>query len=412
MSISPRWNKAFFATVIIIIIMAFIYKMREKKDSIKIGIVYSLTGTMAVSEKPLVDAIIFAVEEINNNGGLLGRNVEIILTDGKSDDSVFAAEAERLIKEENISVLFACWISSCRKVVKPIVEKYQHLMIYTTQYEGLEESPNIIYIGSAPNQQIFPGTKWAMNRFGKKIFLIGSDYVFPHLANFMISDLVMGFKGSVLAEVYRPLGSHDFADVAQQIKKLKPDVVINTINGDSNLHFFRALKKVNLQRVPVLSFSLSEHELSQMGIEAALENHFSVWNYFESIDTKENKNFVARFKARFGQNRVASAPIINAYNSVLLWAQTVKRLETADVMRVNRSILHQSIVGPDGMHVLDIYSRHLWQKVLVGQADQAGQFKIVFSSSDLIRPEPFPIYRSKKEWSEIVAHILMKKRVL
>jgi urea transport system substrate-binding protein len=157
---------------------------------IKIGILHSLTGTMAVSEKPLVDAALMAAEEINVRGGLLGQSVEAVVADGKSDPKVFASEAERLIEKEHVSALFGCWTSACRKAVKPVVEKYRHLLFYPVQYEGLEQSANILYTGAAPNQQIVPGTRWATQQFGQRVYLVGADYVFPRTANIIISDLI------------------------------------------------------------------------------------------------------------------------------------------------------------------------------------------------------------------------------
>jgi urea transport system substrate-binding protein len=191
------------------------------RQPIRIGVLHSLSGSMATSERPLVDAVRLAVEEINAKGGLLGRPVEIVLADGASDWPRFAAEAERLISQERVSALFACWTSACRKAVKPVVEKHQHLMFYPVQYEGLESSPNILYTGAAPNQQIIPGTRWALEHLGQRVYLLGSDYIFPRAANRIIRDLVEAGGGSVLGERYLPLGESDMRPALDDIRRLQ-----------------------------------------------------------------------------------------------------------------------------------------------------------------------------------------------
>ena len=234
---------------------------------IRIGVLHSLSGTMAASEHPLVDAVRLAVEEINAASGLLGRPVEMVIADGQSDARIFAAEAERLIATEHVSALFACWTSACRKAVKPVVERHRHLLFYPLQYEGLEHSAHIHYTGAAPNQQIIPGTRWALDTLGKRVYLLGSDYVFPRTAHLIVRDLVRAGHGSVVAERYRPLGDADFSAIVAELRALRPDVVLNTINGDSNGHFFRALHAAGLDDIPVVSFSVAEDGLAAIGPE-------------------------------------------------------------------------------------------------------------------------------------------------
>lgn len=202
----------------------------EKPAPIKIGVLHSLTGTMAQSEMPLVDAVQLAVNEINAQGGVLGQTLEMIVADGQSDPAIFAKEAERLITQENVSVIFGCWTSASRKAVKSVVEKYNHLLLYPVQYEGLEQSPNIIYTGSAPNQQIIPAIRWALKNLGKRVYLIGSDYIFPRTANRIMRDFIRVDNAQLLAERYFSLGSQDVAEIISEIEKIKPDVILNTIN--------------------------------------------------------------------------------------------------------------------------------------------------------------------------------------
>lgn len=377
---------------------------------IRIGVLHSLSGTMAVSEAPLVDAVRLAVEEINAQGGLLDRPLEMVVVDGRSDWNVFAAEAERLIVREKVSALFACWTSACRKAVKPVVERHRHLMFYPVQYEGLEQSPNILYTGSAPNQQIIPGVRWAMQRFGKRIYLVGSDYVFPRIANLIIRDLAAAVGGQVLGERYLPLGGTEAADVVADIQRKKPDVVLNTLNGDSNASFFAALAQAGLADSPLVSFSVAEGEMQAWG-GAGLTQHYGVWSYFQSLPREENRRFVEAFKARFGAERVTSDPMEAAYVGVSLWAQSVREVGSADPLRVNTAILlRQSLAGPSGVAAVDPATRHLWKMVRVGRVLPDGQFEQVFASSAPLRPAPWPIQRSREAWQALVEGLPMGSR--
>lgn len=368
---------------------------------IRIGVLHSLSGTMAVSERPLVDAVRLAVEEINAQGGLLGQPVEMRVADGKSDPDIAAAEAERLIAKEHVSALFACWTSACRKAVKPVVEKHQNLMLYPVQYEGMEQSPNILYTGAAPNQQIVPGTRWAMQKFGKRVYLVGSDYVFPHTASLIIRDLVQAADGELLAERYLPLGSADVEAIVADIGRKNPAVVLSTLNGDSNAAFFAALEKAGLGNVPLLSFSVEEGGMQAWG-GGRLTRHYGVWNYFQSLPGEENRRFVAAYQARFGAGRATSAPVEAAYVGVHLWAQAVRDVDSSEPARVNAALLRQSVKSPSGVSSVDAATRHLWKMMRVGKVRPDGQFQEVFASAAALRPTPWPSYRTRKAWQAMM----------
>lgn len=376
---------------------------RPAPQPIRIGVLHSLTGTMATNEKPLVDAVTLAVEEINAAGGLLGRPLEMVIADGRSDDRVFAAEAERLIASEKVSALFACWTSSCRKAVKPVVEKHRHLMFYPVQYEGMEQSPYIFYTGSAPNQQIIPGTLWALNTLGKRVYLIGSDYIFPRTANLIIRDMVTANHGTILAERYRPLADGDFSAITAELQRLKPDFVLNTLNGDSNTFFFRQLHQAGLDALPIVSFSVSEVDLKATGPDAFHPNHYAAWSYFQSVPGEANQRFIAAFRARFGADQVTNDPIEAAYTGVRLWAQAVRDANTDEPDQVNRAMLLQSTAAPSGIATVDRGTRHLWKQVRIGKARPDGQFDLVWGSEETVRPMPFPGYRLPSEWLEKMA---------
>lgn len=369
---------------------------------IRIGVLHSLTGAMATSEAPLVDVVRLAVEEINASGGLLGQPVEMVVADGKSDDRVFAAEAERLITTEKVRALFACWTSSCRKAVKPVVEKHRHLMFYSLQHEGLEQSPNIYYLGAVPNQQIIPGVLWAFNNLGKRGYLLGSDYVFPRTANLIIKDLIRAKKGSILAERYRSLDGSDFSEIIAEIQALKPDVVFNTLNGDSNRHFFRALKGAGLGKLPVMSFSVDENLLQMLGEEAIHLEHYAAWSYFMSLSGEANQRFVEAFKKRYGAGRAISDSMETAYAGVHLWAQEVRGAGRSDPALINRALINGSIAAPSGILAIDSSTRHLWKQARIGKVRADGQFVVVWNSSDLIEPEPFPELHSYAEWQQLL----------
>ncbi|MFI3157459.1 MAG: urea ABC transporter substrate-binding protein [Methylococcaceae bacterium] len=368
---------------------------------VKIGVLHSLTGTMAVSEKPLVDAVRLAVEEINAQGGLLGQQVEIVVADGKSDPKVFAAEAERLIEKDQVSVLFGCWTSASRKAVKPVVEKYRHLLFYPVQYEGMEQSAHILYTGAAPNQQIIPGTRWATQTFGLRVYLVGSDYIFPRTANIIISDLIKVSGGTVLGERYLPLGGTDMAAIIQDITRKKPDVVLNTFNGDSNAAFFSALVKAGLSDLPLVSFSVEESGMLAWN-GGQLSRHYGVWSYFQTLPGEENQRFVKAYKARFGADRVTSDPAEAAHVGVHLWAQAVQDVNSSEPGRVNPALLRQSVKSPSGIAVVDADARHLWKMMRVGKVRPDGQFEQVFASTAPLRPSPWPAYRNHDSWQTLL----------
>jgi urea transport system substrate-binding protein len=399
-------RKLVLSAVTLVTALGFLLWLRpDPVPPIRIGVLHSLSGTMAASERPLVDAVQLAVEEINAAGGVLGRPVALVVADGRSDEAVFVAEAERLIVSDQVSALFACWTSACRKAVIPVVEKHRHLMFYPLQYEGLEQSHALYYTGSVPNQQIIPGTHWALDALGRRVYLLGSEYLFPRAANRIIRDLVKNDGGIVLAERYRPLGDADFDAVIAEIRALKPDVVLNTVNGDSNTPFFRALHTAGLGAIPVVSFSVAEDGLQAIGTEAFHPNHYAVWSYFQSIPGEANRRFVAAFQQRYGSDRVTSDPVESAYVGVRLWAQAVRDAGTADPEQVNRAMLQQSMAAPSGIAAVDRGTRHLWKQVRIGKARVDGQFDLLWSSGDALRPDPYPDYRSRFEWARLVTEL-------
>lgn len=363
------------------------------KSNIKVGVLHSLTGTMASSEIPLVDAVRLAVEEANQAGGVNGAQIEMIVSDCRSDANYCAQQAEKLITQDGVQALFGCWTSACRKAVKPVVEKHHHLLFYPVQYEGLEQSPDIIYTGAAPNQQVIPMVSWALQQYGKRAYLIGSDYVFPRTANQIVKKLLQAHQAQYLAERYVPLAEQDFEPIARDIVKQHPDFVLNTLNGDSNQYFFRALQKAGLraEEVPVFSTSISEAELAAMGPEL-MSGHYVAWNYFQSVQSDENRRFIERFRSRFGQQRVLDDPMEASYIGVRLWVNAARSSGTLDINAIKRHLDTATLAAPEGVVAVDGITRHLWKQVRIGRARDDGQFDIVWESARSMAPAPYPFF--------------------
>ncbi|MNI12525.1 Aliphatic amidase expression-regulating protein [compost metagenome] len=279
-------------------------------DTIKVGILHSLSGTMAISEVSVKDAEMLAIEEINAAGGVLGKQIEPILEDGASDWPTFAEKAGKLLQQNKVAAVFGGWTSASRKAMLPVFEQNNGLLFYPVQYEGMESSPNIFYTGATTNQQIVPSVTWLLENRGKKMFLLGSDYVFPRTANKIIKAQLEAEGGQLVGEEYTPLGHTDYSTVITKIKEAKPDIVYNTLNGDSNVAFFKQLKDAGItsQNLTTLSVSVAEEEIRGIGADI-LEGHLAAWNYYQTTDTPENKAFVEKYKAKYGNDRVTADPI-------------------------------------------------------------------------------------------------------
>ncbi len=370
----------------------------EEPETIKIGVLHSLSGTMAISETSVVDATLMAIDEINASGGILGKKLEAVVVDGASDWPTFAKEAEALITQKDVRVIFGCWTSASRKEVKPVVEKHDHLLFYPVQYEGLEQSPNIIYTGAAPNQQITPTVKWSVENHGKRVFLAASDYVFPRAANTIIKRQLTALGAELVGEYYIPLGDKDTDGMTDAILESKADIVLNTINGDSNLSFFEQLIQKNIN-TPVMSFSIAEDELLHLDTKA-MAGHYSAWNYFQSLPSQDNQKFVARFKQKYGENRTTNASMEAGYAGVYLWAQAVKNAKTADPSTLRQFLKGVTYSAPEGSVTISSTNNHLWKPLYIGKILEDGQFDIVWSQTTPIRPLPFPAYQSTQQWNE------------
>lgn len=373
----------------------------EAHGPIVIGLLHALSGPTATSEAPLVAAVQLAVEEINADGGLLGRRVELKLVDVRADAGSAAAAAERLIGEDGAVALFGCWTSLCRQAVRPVVEAHRHLLFYPMAYEGMEQSPHIVYTGATPNQQLLPATHWAMNGFGRRIYLVGTDGSYPRRVNTVLRDFIQLGGGQVVGERYVPLDGADLAAAVADLQELQPDVVLNTLRGDSNRAFFDALVAAGLTDQPLLSFSAAEPEMRAYG-GGRLDRHFTAWGYLQSQPGPANAAFLARLRRSQGEAAQASDPVVSAYVGVQLWAAAVREVGGAQTDAVAANVLQQSVAGPQGFAAVDSQSRHLWRPLRIAQVKPGGELSEVYRLPRLLKPEPWPAFRSTEHWLAVL----------
>ena len=371
----------------------------KTQATVKVGLLHSLTGPMAISEKAVRDAEVLAIEQINAAGGVLGKKILFVEEDGASEPATFATKAEKLIDIEKVATVFGCWTSSSRKAVKPIFEEYKSLLWYPVQYEGMEASPNIVYTGAAPNQQIVPAIEYLIEKGYKKLFLLGSDYVFPRTANMIINAQAKAAGISVVGEEYADMDQTDFAAIISKIEAAKPDVIVNTLNGTGNVSFFKQMSEKNYtsKEYMTMSFSIAEEEVSTIG-PSILKGHLVSWNYYQTTKTPENDVFVAAYKAKFGSNRVTSDPAEAAYDAVYLWAEAVKKAGSFAVDSVLSVIRSGSVefTAPEGKVVIDGKNQHLSKPVRIGEVAEDGLIHEVYATPGPVAPDP---YLSTYDWA-------------
>ncbi|MEA5419413.1 urea ABC transporter substrate-binding protein [Spirulina sp. CCNP1310] len=360
-------------------------------DTIKVGILHSLSGTMAISETTVVDAEKLAIKEINAAGGVLGKQIEAIIEDGESDWPTFAEKAGKLIDQDQVSVVFGCWTSASRKAVLDVFESKDHMLWYPVQYEGQECSQNVFYTGAAPNQQIEPAVEWLLENKGKQFFLVGSDYVFPRTANTVIKEQLKALGGETVGEDYLPLGNTEVTPIITRIQQALPDggVIFNTLNGDSNVAFFKQMQGAGLgpDKYPVMSVSVAEEEVRQIGPEF-LKGHYASWNYFQTVETPENEKWVADFKAEYGDDRVTNDPMEAAYIMVYLWKQAVEEAGSTDIEAVRAAAVGQTFDAPEGKVTMNA-NHHLSKTVRIGEIREDGMFEIVYETDGPVDPQPW-----------------------
>ena len=348
---------------------------------------------MSISEVSVKDATLLAIEEINAAGGINGMMLEPIIEDGASDWPTFAEKARKLIQQDGVAVVFGCWTSASRKAVLPVFEELNGLLFYPVQYEGLESSPNIFYTGAEPTQQIIPGVEYLVNELGsQKIYLLGSDYVFPRTANLIIKAQLEALGVELAGEEYVPLGGTEFSTIISKIQEAQPDAIFNTLNGDSNVAFFKQFLDAGFtaETVPVMSVSVAEEEVRGIGPEN-VAGHYTAWNYYQTTDTPENEAFVAAYKAAYGDDRVTSDPAEAGYFGVYLWKAMVEAAGSTDVEAVKAAAAtgEISFQAPGGLVTVDGENQHTYKTVRIGQVNAEGLIDEVFASAEPVKPDPF-----------------------
>ncbi|MFI6988003.1 urea ABC transporter substrate-binding protein [Nonomuraea wenchangensis] len=359
-------------------------------QEIKVGLLHSLSGTMAISEVTVRDAELLAIDEINRAGGVLGKKLVPVAEDGASDWPTFAEKATKLIRQDKVATVFGGWTSASRKAMLPVFERYKALLWYPVQYEGLESSPYIFYTGATTNQQIIPGLDYLKEQGKKKVFLVGSDYVFPRTANKIIKAYAAANGMEVLGEEYTPLGHTEYSTLVNKVVQARPDAVFNTLNGDSNVAFFKQLKSagVTAGTMPVLSVSVAEEEVTGIGVDN-IAGHPVAWNYYQTTETPANEAFVKAYKAKYGANKVTSDPMEAGYNAVYLWAEAVKKAGTTEVEAVKKAAPGISLDRPEGKVTIDGENQHLYKTARIGIIQPDGLIKQVWDSGEPIKPDPY-----------------------
>ena len=359
---------------------------------VKVGLLHSMSGSMAISEQAVLDAEKLAIKEINAAGGVLGCQIKYQEEDGASDPSTFATKAEKLVDQDGVSTVFGCWTSSSRKAVKSIFEDYDALLFYPVQYEGMESSSNIVYTGAAPNQQIVPAIEYLIDQGYKKFFLLGSDYVFPRTANMIITAQVEAAGLEVVGEEYAGMDQTDFAAIISKIEAAQPDVIINTLNGTGNVSFFKQMSEKNYTSddYMTMSFSIAEEEVATIGADI-LKGHMVSWNYYQTTDTDKDEAFVKAYKGEYGEDRVTSDPAEAAYDAVYLWAAACEKAESFEVDDILKTIEAGGISfdAPEGTVEIEGSNHHLSKPVRIGQIKEDGLIYEVYATDRAVTPDPY-----------------------
>ena len=358
---------------------------------IKVGVLHSLSGTMAISETTLKDTVQMLVDEQNAKGGLLGCEIEAVVVDPASDWPLFAEKARELLTVQNVDVIFGGWTSVSRKSVLPVLEELNGLMFYPVQYEGEESSRNVFYTGAAPNQQAIPATDYFLDELGvEKFALLGTDYVYPRTTNNILQAYLQQ-KGIAAEDIfvnYTPFGHSDWSKIVADVVALGADGkkvgVISTINGDANIGFYKELaaQGVSADDIPVIAFSVGEEELS--GLDTSnLVGHLAAWNYFQSAESPLNDDFVARWKARMGEDRVTNDPMEATYIGFSMWVQAVGKAGTTDVDAVREAMYGLEVPNLTGGTAVMLSNHHLTKPVLIGEIQADGQFDIISQTDEV-----------------------------
>ncbi len=370
--------------------LSLISKSALAANPIKVGILHSLTGTIAIAEKSVVDAEQLAIEEINKAGGVMGRMIEAVVEDGASDWPTFAEKARKLIEKDKVAAVFGCYTSASRKAVLPVFEKLKGLLYYPTYYEGLEQSPNIMYTAQEASQSVIAAMDWLMKNKGKTFYMIGSDYIWPRTTIKIAKAVLAKAGGKLVGEDYFPLGHIEFSSAINKIKGAKPDVILNCVVGGSNVAFFKQLTASGItgKNQTLLSLAVSEEEVSGIGADNTVDT-LTCMGYFQSLKNPANEKFVKAFKAKYGANRVVGDTLECGYIGVHLWKLAAEKAKSFDVEKVVAASSNLALDAPEGKVKFHASNHHLWKHARIGAFRPDGQVNMIYESP-LIEPNPFP----------------------
>jgi urea transport system substrate-binding protein len=365
-------------------------KGAQAQNVVKVGILHSLTGTIAIAEKSVVDAEMLAIEEINKAGGVMGSRIEAVVEDGASDWPTFAEKARKLMERDKVAAVMGCYTSASRKAVLPVFEKLKGLLYYPTYYEGLEQSPNIMYTAQEATQSVIAAMEWLYKNKGKTFYMIGSDYIWPRTTIKIAKATLNRLGGKLAGEGYYPLGHIEFSSEINKIKAAKPDVILNCVVGGSNVAFFKQLTAAGItgKNQTVLSLAVSEEEVSGIGSENTAGT-LTCMGYFQSLKNPANDKFVKAFKAKYGANRVVGDTLECGYISVYLWKLAAEKAKSFDVEKVVAASSDLPIDAPEGKVKFHKSNHHLWKHARIGTFRPDGQVDMIYESP-LIEPNPFP----------------------
>jgi urea transport system substrate-binding protein len=364
-------------------------------DTVTVGILHSITGTMAISEIGSVQAEKLAIKQINESGGVLGRQIDFVQEDGASDWPTFAEKSRKLLRQDNVAAIFGAWTSASRKAVLPVMEQYNGMLYYPTFYEGLEQSPNVVYTGQEATQQILASLNWAAEeKDAKSFYLLGSDYIWPRTSNKIARKHIEDMLGlKVSGEEYYPLGHTQFNSVINKIKLRKPDVIFASVVGGSNVAFYKQMKAAGIdftkEKPLLLTISVTEDEIRGIGGEN-VDGIYASMKYFQSLDNPNNKEFVAEFKKAYGDDMVIGDVTQAAYLGPWLWKAAVEKAGSFDIDKIREEFAGIEFKkAPEG-YVRIHENHHLWSRTRIGQAQPDGQYKVVHETEELMEPDPFP----------------------
>lgn len=365
----------------------------QAADTIKVGVLHSLSGTMAISETTLKDTVLMMVEDQNAKGGLLGKKLEPVVVDPASNWPLFAEKGRELLAKEKVDVIFGSWTSVSRKSVLPVLEELNGLMFYPVQYEGEESSKNVFYTGAAPNQQAIPAVDYLIDEIGAKRFvLLGTDYVYPRTTNKILEAYLKskGVKAEDIMINYTPFGHSDWQGIVADVKKFgsegKQTAVVSTVNGDANIPFYKELgnQGISAEDIPVIAFSVGEEELSGFDTKP-LVGHLAAWNYFQSVESDENAEFIAKWKKYIGDDkRVTNDPMEATYIGFKMWVKAVEKAGTTDVDAVEQAMIGIAVPNLTGGIAVMNANHHLSKPVLIGEIQEDGQFEVVWETPDTV----------------------------